>query len=59
MLDAFDTAVDSAVATSTHMISTVGTKGVTIILATLAVAVVVIFIGIGFRKGMKAMRGKH
>lgn len=58
-LDAFETALTSAVGTSTSMIASVGGKGVTIFLATLAVAVVVIFIRIGFRKGVKAMQGRH
>jgi len=57
-LTEFNTALDTAVGTSTSMIASVGGKGVVILLATLAVAVVVIFIRIGFRRGVKAMQGR-
>lgn len=58
-LDSFNTALTDAVSTSTSMIASVGGKGVVLLLATLAVAVVVIFIRIGFKKGVKAMQGRH
>jgi len=57
-LDEFNTALTSAVGTSTSMIASVGGKGVVLLLATLAVAIVVYFIRVGFKAGLKAMRGK-
>jgi len=57
-MDAFNTALTSAVGTTTDMIASLGGKGVVITLAVLTAAVVIIFIYLGFRKGLKAMRGK-
>jgi len=57
-MDAFNTALTSAVGTTTDMISALGGKGVVITLAVLAVAIVIIFIRIGWRKGLKAMQGR-
>jgi len=57
-MNEFTLALNTAVATSTAMLAKLGTQGVKILLATLAVAVVVIFIRIGFRNGLNAMQGK-
>jgi len=57
-MNEFNTALDSAVGTTTDMIGALGGKGVVITLAVLAVAVVIIFIRIGWRKGLKAMQGR-
>jgi len=57
-MNAFDTALTSAVGTTTDMIASLGGKGVVITLAVLTVAVVIIFIRIGWRKGLKAMQGR-
>jgi len=54
----FTTALDSAVGTTTAMIAALGGKGVVITLAVLAAAVIIIFIRIGWRKGLKAMSGR-
>jgi len=58
MLTDFLTALNSAVGTTTDMIQALGVKGVVITLAVLAVAVVIIFFRIGWRKGLKAMSGR-
>jgi len=57
-MDEFNAALTSAVGTSTDMIAALGGKGVIIVLAVLVVAVVIIFIKIGWRKGLKAMQGR-
>jgi len=57
-MNEFTTALTSAVGTTTDMIQALGGKGVTITLAVLAVAVVIIFIRIGWRKGLRAMQGR-
>jgi len=57
-MNAFDTALTSAVGTTTDMIASLGGKGVVITLAVLTVAVVIIFIRIGWRRGLKAMQGR-
>jgi len=57
-MDEFTTALNGAVGTTTDMIQALGGKGVVITLAVLAVAVVIIFIRIGWRKGLKAMSGR-
>jgi len=57
-MNAFDTTLTSAVGTTTDMIASLGGKGVVITLAVLTVAVVIIFIRIGWRKGLKAMQGR-
>jgi len=57
-MTAFNTALDSAVGTTTDMIAALGGKGVLITVAVLAAAVVIIFIYLGFRKGLKAMKGR-
>jgi len=57
-MNAFDTALTSAVGTTTDMIASLGGKGVVITLAVLTVAVVIIFIRIGWRKGLRAMQGR-
>jgi len=54
----FLAALDGATGTTTDMIAALGGKGVIITLAVLAVAVVIIFIRIGWRKGLKAMSGR-
>jgi len=55
----FTTALTSAVATSTDMIAALGGKGVVITLAVITAAIVILFIRLGFRKGWKAMSGRH
>jgi len=57
-MDAFNTALTSAVGTTTDMISALGGKGVVITLAVITAAVIIIFIRIGIRKGFKAMGGR-
>jgi len=54
----FNNSLTSAVGTSTDMIASLGGKGVLITLAVLTVAVVIIFIRIGWRNGLKAMSGR-
>jgi len=54
----FNTALDSAVATSTAMIGSLTGKGVLITLAVITAVVVLVFIKIGWRKGMKGMNGR-
>jgi len=54
----FIAALSSATGTTTDMIAALGGKGVVITLAVLAVAVVIIFIRIGWRRGLKAMSGR-
>jgi len=57
-MNEFYTALDLAEGTTTAMIGALGGKGVIITLAVLAAAVVIIFIRIGWRKGLKAMSGR-
>jgi len=57
-MDAFNTALTSAVGTTTDMIAALGGKGVVITLSVLAAAIVIIFVRIGWRKGLKAMQGR-
>jgi len=58
MISDFLSALTSAVGTTTDMIAALGGKGVTVILAVITAAVVIIFIKIGWRKGLKAMSGR-
>jgi len=58
LMDAFNTALTSAVGTTTDMIAAIGGKGVVITLSVLAAAIVIIFVRIGWRKGLKAMQGR-
>lgn len=57
-MTAFDTALDTAVATTTHIVGVLGGKGVVITLAVISAAVVIVFIRMGVRKGFKALKGK-
>lgn len=57
-MDTFQIALNSAVGTSTTLIAKVGAQGVKIVLATLGIAVVIIFIQIGWKKGIAAMNGQ-
>jgi len=57
-MNGFITALNTVLGTTTEMIQSIGGKGVVITLAMLTVAVVIIFIRIGWRKGLNAMEGK-
>jgi len=54
----FDTALDGAVGTTTAMIASLGGKGIVITLAVITAGLVIIFIKMGWRKGLHALQGK-